>query len=200
MAPPSLTDSLQALAGRLGAAADAAAGALPVPVEYPKRLLQAAQVLVQAGVIAPMPPQDAVGVLRAMLGHRLTPAAGFVVSAIRYPDAPAIIDERGQLTFAEVHRRTNALARAFRDGGVGPDDGVAIMCRDHRGWVEATLALSKLGATALFFNTQFAGPQLAAVIEREEPAGIVFDAEFAELVGGAERELKDRKSTRLNSS
>ena len=45
------------------------------------------------------------------------------------------------------------------------------MCRNHRGFVEATLACSKLGANALYLNTAFAAPQLADVIEREEPVG-----------------------------
>ena len=80
-----------------------------------------------------------------------------------------LIDELGALSFAEVHGRSNALARALGDEGVGEGDGVAIMCRNHRGFVEATLAISKLGANGLYMNTAFSGPQLADVIEREGP-------------------------------
>jgi acyl-CoA synthetase (AMP-forming)/AMP-acid ligase II len=185
-----LKESLKSLSDRLAARGDGSSGPLAAPLGRAKLLPQAASVLVKAGVIAPMPPKDAVDAVRALLARKMTPAAGFVVSAIRYPDEPAIVDERGTLTYGEVHRRTNALANAFGDAGIGPDDGVAIMCRDHRGWVEATIALSKLGANALFFNTQFAGPQLAEVIEREEPAAIVFDAEFADVVGQAKRDLR----------
>ena len=188
-----LKDTLTGVAGTLSGAASTAADAVKDPAgtaDQGKRLAQAAQVLVQSGVIGPMSPGDAAGALRTLLDRGMTPASGFTVSAIRYPDEPAIIDELGQLTFAEVHARSNALANAFREAGIGPDDGVAIMCRDHRGWVETTIALSKLGATALFFNTQFAGPQLAEVIEREQPAGIVYDAEFADVVGEAKTELK----------
>ena len=39
-------------------------------------------------------------------------------------------------------------------------DGVAIMCRNHRYFIEATMACAKLGAVALYLNTAFAGPQL----------------------------------------
>ncbi len=61
------------------------------------------------------------------------------------------------------------------------------MCRNHRGFVEATVACSKLGAHALYLNTTFAGPQIADVVEREDASAIVYDEEFAELVadGGA---------------
>ena len=52
------------------------------------------------------------------------------------------------------------------------------MCRNHRGFVEATLACAKLGASALYLNTVFAGPQLAEVMEREAPKALVYDEEF----------------------
>ncbi|MFL5821538.1 MAG: AMP-binding protein [Solirubrobacteraceae bacterium] len=154
-------------------------------LKRPERILRAARLLVEAGVIRPERPDQAIEAARAFLGLRMTPASGFVVAAIRYPDEPAICDERGTLTFAEVDRRTNALARALADAGIEPDDGVAIMCRDHRWFIEATVALSKLGATALFYNTQFAGPQLQEVTEREDPAAIIHDEEFAEVIGEA---------------
>ncbi len=39
---------------------------------------------------------------------------------------------------------------------MGEGDGVGIMCRNHRGFIEATVAVSKLGADALYLNTAFA--------------------------------------------
>ena len=118
-----------------------------------------------------------------------TPAAGYTASAIRYPDRPAIIDELGTLTFAELHRRTNALAHSLSDAGVCEGDRIAIMCRNHRYFVEVTVAASKLGADALYLNTAFAGPQIADVLAREKPIALIYDEEFAELVreGGRRR-------------
>jgi fatty-acyl-CoA synthase len=140
-----------------------------------------------AGIERPGPVVRALSDLRRF---GPTPAAGFSASARRYPNEPAIIDEAGQLTFAEVNSRTNALARTLAAQGVATGDGVAIMCRDHRGFIEATIALSKLGATALYFNTAFAGPQLAQVVEREKPVGVVYDAEFGDVLSEAAAELR----------
>src|SRR3712207_3971633 len=100
-------------------------------LSQPERLFKAGQVLVRAGVIGPESPATGVKLLRALREWGLTPASGFIVSAIRFPDEPAIIDEKGELTFAEVDKRTNALARALKDQGVGPDDSGAIMCRSE---------------------------------------------------------------------
>jgi acyl-CoA synthetase (AMP-forming)/AMP-acid ligase II len=45
--------------------------------------------------------------------------------------------------------------------------------------------VAKLGADALYLNTAFAGPQLTEVAEREKPAALVYDEEFAGLLEGA---------------
>ena len=96
-----------------------------------------------------------------------------------------IVDELGTLTFSEVDTRTNALAHALSDAGIVEGDGVGIMCRNHRGFIEATIAVSKLGADALYLNTAFAGPQLTEVVQREKPKAIIFDEEFYGLLAEA---------------
>jgi fatty-acyl-CoA synthase len=117
-------------------------------------------------------------------------AAGYTASAIRDPDATAIIDELGTLSFEEVHRRTNALAHSLSDAGVKEGDAVAIMIRNHRGFIDATVACSKLGAHALYLNTAFAGPQITEVVKREKPVALVYDAEFEGLTHEAGQRRK----------
>ncbi len=146
--------------------------------------------LAKTGVIRPVRPDRLVGIGLALAQWGPTPAAGYRASALRHPDRTAIIDELGTLTFKEVDERSNALAHALRDEGVKEGDGVAIMCRNHRGFIDATVALSKLGANALYLNTMFAGPQIKEVCEREKPVVIIYDEEFAELCAAA---LESRK-------
>jgi acyl-CoA synthetase (AMP-forming)/AMP-acid ligase II len=154
-----------------------------------KYKLQAARALLGTGMIQPVRPDKVVRSLAALRRWGPTPAAAYAGAAIRYPDTAAIVDERGTLTFAEVHRRTNALARQLREAGIAEQGRVAIMCRNHRGFVEATVACSKLGASALYLNTAFAGPQITDVVQREDAAALIYDEEFAELVaeGGSGR-------------
>ena len=146
-----------------------------------------ARTLVESRMFAPTRPDKLVRSLLAINKWGPSPAAGCTSSAIRHPDAISIVDELGSLTFDEVNRGTNALAHALSDAGINEGDGVAIMCRDHRGFVEATVACSKLGAHALFLNTAFAGPQLAEVCAHEQPTAIVYDEEFSERLGEAAR-------------
>src|SRR4051795_5242900 len=146
--------------------------------------------LTNAGIIRPQRPDRAARVALAFLRWGPTPAAGYASNAARYPDDTAIVDELGTLSFKDVHERTNALAHRLREDGIGVGDGVAIMCRNHRGFIDAYVAVSKLGANALFLNTAFSGPQITDVAKREEPKAIIFDHEFADLVKDAGKRRK----------
>jgi fatty-acyl-CoA synthase len=148
------------------------------------------KVLADTGVIAPMPPKTLLATAASTIRWGSTPAAGYTASAARRPDSVAIIDELGTLTFREVHERTNALANTLNDLGIGATDNIAILCRNHRGFIDATVAASKLGANALYLNTMFAGPQITEVCEREQPVALIYDEEFTDLVADAGRNLK----------
>jgi fatty-acyl-CoA synthase len=154
----------------------------------------------QAGVIKPIRPDKLARIARELMRWGASPAAGITGAAITHYDAVMVEDEAGEMTFGEMHRRSNALARALRDEGVDPGDGVAIMIRNHRGFIEATLACSKLGANALFMNTAFSGPQLVGVVEREEPAALIYDEEFEDLLSEASQGLKRFLSWREDGS
>ena len=64
------------------------------------------------------------------------------------------------------------------------------MIRNHRGFIDATVACSKLGAHALYLNTAFAGPQITEVVKREKPVALVYDEEFEELTHDAGQRRK----------
>jgi fatty-acyl-CoA synthase len=148
------------------------------------------RVLREVGLVRPVRPDRLFRSLVALNRFGPTPAAAYSSSAAMYPDETAVIDERTSRTFREVHERSNALAHAFADAGVLEGDGVAVMCRNHAGFVETVVALSKLGAHALFLNTMFSAPQLKDVVEREKPVAIVYDQEFEQLLEDAGKRRK----------
>jgi fatty-acyl-CoA synthase len=148
------------------------------------------RVLHEAGVLGLHRPDKSAKVVSAFLRWGASPALGITTAAIHYPHETALIDERGALSFEQLHRRSNALAHAFERMGIGYGDGVGIMCRNHRGFIEATLAAAKLGASALYLNTMFAGPQLTEVTRREEPKALVYDEEFADLLDGVDDSIE----------
>jgi acyl-CoA synthetase (AMP-forming)/AMP-acid ligase II len=148
-----------------------------------------AKVLHEAGVVGLVRPDKAAKVATTFLRWGASPATGVATAAHKYPHETMLIDERGSLSFERVHRRSNALANAFAEMGIGPGDGIGVMCRNHRGFIETTLAAAKLGASALYLNTMFAGPQLVEVTKREEPKALVYDEEFAGLLDGVDASI-----------
>ncbi|MGA9634859.1 MAG: AMP-binding protein [Solirubrobacterales bacterium] len=139
------------------------------------------------GLVRPIRPDKLARVAERYMRWGASPALGSAANAITAPERLAIVDQAGTLTWGRTHRRSNALARALREEGVEEGDGVAIMCRNHRYFIEATMACAKLGAVALYLNTAFAGPQLADVMEREKPAALIYDQEFTELLAEASK-------------
>lgn len=140
------------------------------------------KVLTETGIIAPMRPDRTARVISTLVRGGTNPATAIRVAAIKHPDSTFVVDETGSLTFGEVDERSTRLARGLARLGLGDGDGIGIMCRNHRGFIETMLAAGKLGSTALFLNTMFSGPQLAEVVDREGPKILVYDEEFEGLL------------------
>ncbi|WP_241995978.1 AMP-binding protein [Kribbella sp. VKM Ac-2568] len=139
--------------------------------------------LLRSGVWRSARPSQLVPIERALRQWGQSMAALGVIAAIRYPDQPAVIDERGTITYRELDQRCSRQAAALHTRyGIVAGSKVAVLCRNHRWFLEATLAASRLGADVLFVNTEFAPPQLKAVLEQHRPDLLVHDAEFTEAL------------------
>lgn len=148
-------------------------------------LAKSLSVLRSAGVIRPMSPIVLTKIVRTVKAWGTGPAGGFTQLTHTRPNEVGLIDELGSLTFLEMHQRSNALGHALAAKGVKEGDQVAIMCRNHRGFVDATIGAAKLGADLLYLNTAFAGPQLVDVLAREKPVLVIHDEEFTEMLDKA---------------
>lgn len=113
---------------------------------------------------------------------------GFASAARRCPDRPALVDELGTLTWRQLDERINALAAALQ-GQVRTPTVIGIMCRNHRGFVEALVAATRTGSDILLLNTSFAGSALADVVNREGVDTVIYDEEFTATL---DRALADR--------
>ncbi|HEV3056538.1 MAG TPA: acyl-CoA synthetase [Solirubrobacteraceae bacterium] len=140
---------------------------------------------IRAGLLPVELPHRVAQILRAferygMLGGALGTAA------IRTGNRVGLIDELGELTYKQLDQRSNALANAWRERGLEPGEGVAILARNHRGFVDAAFAAAKCGARIVLLNTDFAGPQIREVAGREGTDLLVYDDEYAEMLEGVQ--------------
>ncbi|MGI8333295.1 AMP-binding protein [Actinomadura scrupuli] len=141
----------------------------------------------RSGLLWPGSPARMVHQLVALQRWGTTLAGSFIVAAIRDPDRPAIVDEFGALSYAEVDDRTTRLAIAL-GAGFDTEDGpprVALLCRNHRGMVESLIACGKLGADTVLLNTGLATEQLLTILAEQRIDVLIADAEFEPLLVAA---------------
>ncbi|MFT7129664.1 MAG: bile acid-coenzyme A ligase [Gammaproteobacteria bacterium] len=91
----------------------------------------------------------------------------------RKPHDIAVVHEDRQLTFSELHASTNRLARDFRQRGAKPGDFVTIALPNSIGFVEASIAAWKIGATPQPVSARLPNIELAAIIELAAPAILI---------------------------
>jgi acyl-CoA synthetase (AMP-forming)/AMP-acid ligase II len=146
--------------------------------------LKALRAVAGTGLIAPVRPDAALKIVQE-IRKRGPIGAVPAIAAVRFGSRTGMVDELGSLTFDELNLRANALTNAWRRAGLRHGDGIAIMCRDHRGFADTMAANTKLGGSAIYLNTSFAGPQLVDVMKREGAKALVYDEEFAGLLENA---------------
>ena len=139
----------------------------------------------RAGLIAPLRPDKYLRMAAAMRRENVSAISGFASAAQRCPDRPGLVDELGTLTWRDIDQRCDAFAAALQALPGGQPRVIGIMCRNHRGFIEAVVAANRIGADLLLLNTSFAGPALAEVVAREGADAVVYDEEFTETVDRA---------------
>jgi fatty-acyl-CoA synthase len=144
-----------------------------------------AALCVRSGVVGLEPPHRIAQMLLAFERYGMLGGA-IAVGAIRHGDHAALIDELGELSYRELDRNANAIANAWRQAGLEPGEGVAILVRNHRGFLQSVFAAAKCGARIILLNTSFAGPQIREVATREGTDLLVYDDEYSEVLAGVE--------------
>ena len=89
------------------------------------------------------------------------------LNARRTPHRTAVIDDDGDITFQEFDDAVNATANALRAKGIQAGEGVAILARNHRWFLISVYGAARVGARIILMNTEFSGPQIKEVSERE---------------------------------
>ncbi|MFJ4102811.1 non-ribosomal peptide synthase/polyketide synthase [Amycolatopsis japonica] len=97
----------------------------------------------------------------------------FEAQVARTPDAPAIVFEDVELTYAEFDARANRLARWLVEQGVGAESVVAVSLPRSIDLVVALYAVHKAGAAYLPLDTDYPADRLAFMLEDATPAVVL---------------------------
>jgi acyl-CoA synthetase (AMP-forming)/AMP-acid ligase II len=132
----------------------------------------------KSGLLGPYTPGQAVRAVRAVARTGINLGAVYPLAAALHPGGTAAVDDAGRATFAEMDRRSAAVAAGLAERGIDASSRVAVLCRNHRGFLLAVAALGRLGADTVYLNTGFSGPQLTAVTVAEGVGALIVDEEF----------------------
>ncbi|WP_410667634.1 non-ribosomal peptide synthase/polyketide synthase [Amycolatopsis sp. cmx-4-68] len=130
----------------------------------------------------PMLPPPELAQLRAWNDTaRAVPPASLAqlleAQAERTPDAPALVFEGGELTFAELNARANRLARLLAERGAGPERIVAVRLPRSAALVVTELAVTKTGAAFLPVDPAYPAERVEFMLRDAAPVFVV-DAEL----------------------
>ncbi len=116
-------------------------------------------------------PEDArVGPSPAAVGDV---AAAFRRQAARAPDAVAVAFGGEQVSYAELLRRAEALARRLRRAGVGPEAAVAVFLDRSVELIVALLAVLEAGGAYVALDSGEPPERLALLLADAAPAAVV---------------------------
>ena len=90
-------------------------------------------------------------------------------------DGPALLDDSGGVSFAELDERAARVAGGLRELGVKRGDRVALWLPNRPEWLLAHLALARLGALTVAINARFRAHEAGDILARSGAAALVID-------------------------
>ena len=112
--------------------------------------------------------------------------------AARTPDATALVHANGTVTYAELNRWSNRIARELRARGVSAESRVAVIMRRSPQLVAALLAVTKAGGAYVPLDPADPPARIAALLDDAGPDVVLIDPAGAPAWSGSgtDREMR----------
>ncbi|SHM86439.1 non-ribosomal peptide synthetase [Actinacidiphila paucisporea] len=105
--------------------------------------------------------------------------AAFAAQVRRTPDATAVVDDAGPLSYRELARSADELAGALAGWGLAPEDGVGVVVGRSAALVSATLGVLSAGAAYVPMDAGWPDERLGQVAEIGRVRALVADEDAA---------------------
>ncbi|MGW4284396.1 amino acid adenylation domain-containing protein [Nocardia sp. NPDC004750] len=106
----------------------------------------------------------------------------FTAQAVARPDAVAVTDGVSRLTYAELDRRSAAVAARLAERGVGPESLVAVALPRSADLVVGLLGVVRAGAGYLPLDVAYPPERLRFMLDDARPAAVLSSADLAAAV------------------
>lgn len=129
------------------------------------------------------PPLPSTEVLTWNLGDLFESVAEAV------PEREAVVSDLARLTYADLDRRSNQLARHLAGVGVSAGDRVALVLRNGHEYLEGMLAAFKLRAVPINVNTRYTTDEMRYLLNDARPTVVIHEPDLVDVVPTAVAEL-----------
>ncbi|MGH9008671.1 MAG: AMP-binding protein, partial [Acidimicrobiia bacterium] len=119
-------------------------------------------------------------------------------AGVTYGGAPAFVDDRGTISFAEFDEATDRLGNALLAGGLRPGDRVGVLLGNSTASVVAYYGLVKAGLLRVPLNTRETTPEHTHKLTDSGAAALIGGAGSGELAGVVERVIDTDELDRLS--
>jgi fatty-acyl-CoA synthase len=123
------------------------------------------------------------------LGRRLLLGELLARNARKFPDREAVVYGDTRLTYREFNARINRLAHALMDMGIKRGEKVAILLFNCNQYLEAYLALAKMGAIAVPLNFRLHPEELKYIVNDADAVAFIVGEAFVDTIRGIEKGL-----------
>lgn len=125
-------------------------------------------------------------------GHLRTIDASVAFHAGQRPEQTAVICEDRAVTYADLHRRSNRLARRLLDAGAGRGDRVVYLGQDSEHYYILLFACAKAGVVLIPVNWRLTAPEVEYLL-RDSGARFTFvEPAFAPIAKQAAEGLREQ--------
>ncbi|MFH1138675.1 MAG: long-chain fatty acid--CoA ligase [Pseudomonadota bacterium] len=104
------------------------------------------------------------------------------------PDKEAVVDGARRVTYRDLNRRVNRLARALSASGLRSGDRLAMLAYNCLEYVETIMATAKLGLILVPLNWRLTAPELGFMMKDSGAGTLIHDPGLAELAAGVQAE------------
>lgn len=101
-------------------------------------------------------------------------------------DHPAILDGDRVVTYGDLDRAANRVARWAQGSGLGRGDRVALLMLNRPEYVETWFGLAKVGVTTALLNTNLTGAAIEHAVEAASANHLIVGAECLETLATAD--------------
>ncbi len=141
--------------------------------------------LLRSRLLTPAGPAALFRLVREARRAGQNPFTLLAVTAARWPNRAAVIDDDGTISYRDLLSRTESLAHELYRQRVGPGHAVGILCRSGHSFIEAMFAAALVGADIVLLNTDFGTDALAAAVNAHQITMIICEQESAEQARAA---------------